>query len=894
MAAVGDRDDADRGRPHIEHPTQHRTILAVDIEKFSDPARTNLHRIEARKGVYDAMRSAFANIGLAWDESYHEDCGDGMFVLISESVPKNLVATRFPLEFASFLHSYNATAVEPARVRLRMVVHAGELHRDAYGIVGVAIVHAFRLLDSADLRASLSDSPGVLAMIVSEWFYNEVVRHEPACSPDTYRPVVVSVKETTTNAWICLPDHPYPHATHNPYKRTPKISGSSTPAPRQLPAPMSGFVGRDRELKALTDWMSPSNPEMAISVIGGMGGIGKTWLAVHWAHRHAEEFPDGQLYVNLHGFDPLSEPTSPAVAVRGFLDAMGVHSAAVPIDLEARTALYRSLVADRRMLIVLDNARDASQIVPLLPGTPTCLVLVTSRHHLTGLTTRHGAHSIDLDTLDDADARDLLVQHTGTDRLLAEPEAVTELLARCAGLPLALGIIAAQASAHPTFPLAALATDLRQAADRLDALDTGDPDTSMRVVLSSSYNTLDRDTAVMFRLLGAAPSPDIGLPAVTSLVGLSAAKSRALLRRLEQASLVQQHLPNRYRLHDLARLYAVEQAGQDTTDAQEQALRRLVEFYTHTALASDLLLYPHGQRMTLGPPVDGVQPQPPTDGATALEWFLTEHQHLLAAQQLAVDRGWHVLVWHLAWALDTFHWWRGHLHDNLASWRLGQAAADHLGADRQAHTHWLLGDTYSALGLVSQALDHLDRALLLGQEAGEAYAQARAHDILAQVWEEQGDHRQALSHSQQALDLYQSLDRPVWEANALNDIGWYHDRLGNHEQAREYCEQALTMHRQHNNPSGQATTLNSLGHIAHRATQHADAVNFHRAAFDLLREIGDLYEAAQTLIDLGAAYIALGDLDQARETWQEGLTICRAQRRSAAVEALESQLAALQ
>jgi DNA-binding SARP family transcriptional activator len=357
------------------------------------------------------------------------------------------------------------------------------------------------------------------------------------------------------------------------------------PTPRQLPAPPSLFTGRGSELAVLNaalDAPADRRGTVVISAIGGAGGIGKTALALHWAHQNLHRFSDGQLYVDLRGFDPSGSPTPTGTAVRGFLDGLGVDPAGVPVDLDARIARYRSLVAGKRMLIVLDNARDINQVTPLLPGTPSCAVLVTSRRHMPGLAALHGADLLDLGVLPELDARDLLARHLGPERLAAEPGAVADLLRVCAGLPLAVVIVAARAQYHNAFPLAGLAEELCDASARLDGLDAGDLRVNLRAVLSWSIRTLSPSAANLFALLGIAPSPAISLPAATCLAGQPAARVRVMLRELEHASLVTQHTHGQYRMHDLIRLYAADTAHHDSTpDEREVALRRLLSLPTH-------------------------------------------------------------------------------------------------------------------------------------------------------------------------------------------------------------------------------------------------------------------------------------------------------------------------
>jgi hypothetical protein len=343
--------------------------------------------------------------------------------------------------------------------------------------------------------------------------------------------------------------------------------------PRQLPADTAGFTGRGPELLELGRLLSQSGrpPAVVISAIAGTAGTGKTTLAVHWAHRVAGRFPDGQLYVNLRGFHPTGTPVTPAEAIRGFLDALGIPPQRIPTSLDAQAALYRSLLAERRMLIVLDNAACSEQVRPLLPASPTCLVLVTSRHHLTSLTVLEAAHPITLDLLSTTEARQLLAQRLGADRVEAEPHAVEQIITGCARLPLALAIVAARAATHPRFPLATIAVQLRQTRSRLDALTGDEPATDLRAVFSWSYHTLSAEAARLFRLAGLHPGPDISTPAVASLAGLPPPHVPPLLAELTGAHLLTEHTPGRYSLHDLLRAYATEQAHHHDSEKQHHA-----------------------------------------------------------------------------------------------------------------------------------------------------------------------------------------------------------------------------------------------------------------------------------------------------------------------------------
>jgi transcriptional regulator with XRE-family HTH domain len=339
----------------------------------------------------------------------------------------------------------------------------------------------------------------------------------------------------------------------------PTLSRQSSAVPLQLPAAPGHFVGRRSELALLAGLLGGAGG-VAVSVISGMAGVGKTALALHWAHHVAAEFPDGQLYAGLGGFGPSGRPVKPAVALNGFLDGLGAGAERIPHSLEARAALYRSLVADRRMLIVLDNAGDVEQVRPLLPGSPGCLVLVTSRARLAGLAVRGNAELLPLDVFSEAEARELLAVRLGAGRVAGEPDAVSELIGLCAGLPLAVAIAAARAAAHPRFPLAGLAAELRDPARRLDGLDTGDAATSVRARVSWSYQRLAELPARMLRLLAVHPGPVITADAAASMAGIPLIQAQQTLLALADANLITEHLPGRYGLHDLLRAFAAEQA----------------------------------------------------------------------------------------------------------------------------------------------------------------------------------------------------------------------------------------------------------------------------------------------------------------------------------------------
>ncbi|WP_033433322.1 AfsR/SARP family transcriptional regulator [Saccharothrix syringae] len=631
--------------------------------------------------------------------------------------------------------------------------------------------------------------------------------------------------------------------------------------PRQLPAPQPWFTGRDKEVAALAAPSPALASTVVITAIGGVGGIGKTALALHWAHRHADRFPDGQLYVNLRGFDPRAEPVTPHAALRGFLEALGV--ADPPADLDARAALYRSLLADREVLVVLDNARDTDQVTPLLPGGARCTVLITSRSRLINLITTHGARSVALDVLDDDDAAALLGARIGAERVHAEREVVERLVRLCGGLPLALNIVAARAVTQPDLPLAALADELEE--HRLDALD--DLSADLRTVFAGSLRVLSPPAAELFGLLGLVLSPDVSLRAAGHLSGR--ADTRRLLRELEAAHLVQQHRVGRYRMHDLVRLYAAEVAPADA----DAALERFIGYFAATAHRGDRLIEPH--RPLIPDPVG--DPAPLADAAAAMAWFDAEHESLLAAQLLAAARGRHAVAWHLAWSSVNYHLHRGRAAEDLAAWRIALDAADALG-DRfgQAAAHKFLGMAFTDVGRHDEADHHLRRMLEL---VDGDYDRAAAHRAMAWAMERRGDVAGALEHARAQLALFRELALPVRVAEALNDVGYRLARLGEYDSAEEHCREALALNEELGHTDGAAATSDSLGYIAHHRGRDAEAVEHYRRALELYRELDNSYEEASVLRHFGDVLAAVGRAGEAREAWQRALTLFRAQGR---------------
>ncbi|MBB5873998.1 DNA-binding SARP family transcriptional activator [Allocatelliglobosispora scoriae] len=661
--------------------------------------------------------------------------------------------------------------------------------------------------------------------------------------------------------------------------RTPAAPAAAVPA--QLPLDLRGFTGRDHEiaqLDALAGGDGGSPATMAIATLSGTAGVGKTTLAVHWAHRQRQRFPDGQLYVNLRGFDPTGAVMTTAEAMRGFLDALGVAPQRVPPGVETQSALLRSLLAGRRVLMLLDNARDADQVRPLLPGAPGCMVLVTSRQQLTGLITTEGARPITLDVLSHDDARRLLVRLLGPDRVAAEPDATDEIIQRCARLPLALGIIAARATVNTGFALAALAAELRESPGGLDALAGSDPATDIRVVLSWSYRTLTAPAARLFRLLGLHTGPDISAAAAASLTETTSAAIRPLLAELTRAHLVIEHAPGRFTQHDLLRAYAAELTGaHDRATERREALLRLLGHYVLTGHRATVLLNPHRNPIDIPDDLRGVTwvaPETIADDIAAKGWFSREMETVLAAIDQAAAAGLHDHVSQLAWTIADFLDRQGHWNDMVAIHHTALASATISGdLPGQARAHHCLAVANARYSRYDEAHQHVQHAFDIFARLGDDAGRARAHFSRAWLYEQRGDYAQALAHDTQALQWFRAAGHRVGQANALNGIGWCHTQLGDHRAALDHCRQALALHEEIGDRYGQSHAWDSIGFAHHQLGEHADAARCFQRAIDLRREDGDRSGEAKTLVRLGDAHESAGERREAVESWRDALKI---------------------
>jgi tetratricopeptide (TPR) repeat protein/transcriptional regulator with XRE-family HTH domain len=668
---------------------------------------------------------------------------------------------------------------------------------------------------------------------------------------------------------------------------------TSAESPRQLPAAVSHFTGRAAELDALTSTLGEASGTrtMVISALAGTAGVGKTAVAVHWAHQVAAHFRDGQLYVNLRGYDP-GEPVPASDALAGFLRALGVPGQAIPESAEERAALYRSRLAGRQVLVLLDNARDSEQVRPLLPGDAACAVVITSRDALAGLVITDGARRLDLDALPLAEAISLLRSLIGP-RSDDDPEAAVELARLCAGLPLALRIAAELAAGRPAAPLAELVTEL--AAARMDCLDAGEGRADVRAVFSWSYRQLPETAAVAFALIGLHPGDDIDGHAAAALTGTTIGQARRTLGRLRTASLLQAAGAGRYGMHDLIRDYAREQAAaRDADGACRQALTGLFDYYLAAVAAATDILFPADA--ALRPRISASAAEVPdmAGEAGAQAWLDAERANLVAVVVHCAGHGWPRHATSLARALFRYLITRSDLpeadtvyaHALQAARQSGdlvaeaaalnglggigvarghpKAAAEYYRAalecyqqcgDRagQAIVSLNLGSTEHGLHNLESAASYCRQAITAFESAGNSIGAARALCCLSGVETELGSDDQAASQLDLALRIFREAGDQIYEAYALERIGALHLRGGRLTRAADFYEQSLGINRRIGNATGTAGGLTNLGEVSLRQGDCQQAIGYLRQAFGQFRQAGNQYGEIVTLRSLAQA-----------------------------------------
>ncbi|MGW6931332.1 tetratricopeptide repeat protein [Lentzea sp. NPDC054927] len=628
--------------------------------------------------------------------------------------------------------------------------------------------------------------------------------------------------------------------------------------PKQIPSPPAQFVGRDHELEELDAAHGP----LVISAVSGAAGVGKTALAMRWAHRAADRFPEGQLYVNLRGFDPAIEPVRPQEVIRRFLTALGVSNERMPDDDAGQAELYRDLVSDKRLLLLLDNARDAGQVRPLLPDGDRCQVIITSRDRMGDLA---GARELRLGTLGHAEAASLVTARIGAERAAAEPEALARLVELCGGLPLALSVVAARAAADAQLPLAALADELADEQTRLDFLDTGEELTSVRAAFSWSYQRLSAAAARLFRLLGAHPGPDFSAAAVLSLVGASPA-----LDELTDAHLLQRTENGRYYFHDLVRLFARELT---TDDERHDALRRLFDHYVHSAHRTMQTLHLSRRVLPLSDPLPGVTPE--TIGAErGWAWFEAEIDVLIGLVSVAAQEGFDTSAWQLTWCMTNVLDRTGRKHEWTDVTEIALAAAlRHGDVYARSQMREALGRAYRRVERFDDAVTLLNEAMDDYRTLGETLSVGTIYQVLSALYGDQGRHAEALAAAHQSLALTEEAGSAAGVAASLNQIGWFSGELGDHRAAVEYCERALALLRDTGHALVEAAVLDSLAKARRNLGDLPGALAAAERSVELIATTGSLEDEAESLRGLGDAHHASGNRDQARQAWQHALAL---------------------
>jgi tetratricopeptide (TPR) repeat protein len=848
----------------------HRTILIVDVESFGHPDRNNADQVAVRDSMYRALRQSLAATGISWRHCATEDRGDGALILLPATVPKGLLVTSLPGRLAEALDRHNVTCIPQEQIRLRMALHAGEVQQDSHGFTSASLNHAFRLIEADTLKAALRNTRGTIALIVSDWFYEEVVRHHAAAQPSSFRRVRVMVKETDTPAWVRV----IAPAGTPASLAAPAYPGRPSPLSPlavtcSLPPDTAAFTGRGAELDRITAVVAGATGAGSVATVGaidGMPGVGKTALAVHVAHELSSQFPDRQLFVNLHAHTPGRQPAAPEDALAGLLAAAGVDPRYMPGDLDGRAAMWRDQMAGQQALLLLDNAASSSQVTPLLPGGATSLVLVTSRRHLGDLP---GAVTpVLLDVLPEERAAEMFIRLAP--RAVADGARVAQVVRLAGFLPLAISLLARVYTRHPSWTLADLADETRDSLLSLKA-----ENDTIAAAFDVSYRHLDPALRRFFDLLGLHPGTTTDRYAAAALAGIGAGEAGGLLDGLHGEGLVTETGHRRYDMHDLLRRYARDHA--DAAPDQKQALGRLLDYYQHTAaIAQDRLT--RQTRSCLPPPTFSAPVAVPAmdDAGQALAWARADRDSLLACLDHVTRTGQHARVIALTTALAELLRRDGPWAEAITRHTVAVDSAQHL-SDRPGQAdalnglgivRWLTGDNQGATA-------NAEQALAIYRDLGDRLGQANALFNLGAMRRMTGDYAGAAGDLEQALAIFRDLGDRFGQANALFNLGDVRRGTGNYQGAAEDLEQALVIYRDLGNRNGQANALLWLGVVERGTGDSLGAAENLEQALAIYRDLGSLSGLANALSNLGGARRETGNYQEAAENLEQALAIFR-------------------
>jgi tetratricopeptide (TPR) repeat protein len=838
----------------------HRTIVAVDVEGFGDPERSDRDRLAVRAGLYAALERAFGRTGIDWGGCHHEDRGDGVLILAAPREPKSLFVNPLPIELAVALREYNSDQPPGRRIRLRMVLHAGEINYDENGVAATSVNVAFRLLEARALKSALRESYGVLALIVSSWFFDEVVRHNTD-DYASYRPVRVTVKETTAIGWIHLPDAPY----------SPQTPGMLRPddVPRQLPTGPAHFTGRAAEVAALTNAVATWASSPLVRVITGMGGIGKTALASHWLNGVSLRFPDGALYLDLHAFAP-GGPIQLADALDQLLRGLGVEADRIPVKISEQSAMFRSMTSGRSLVLFLDDAESTDQVRQLLPGAGRNLVVVTSRHRLAGLAAV-GARFVPLEPLDRGTGVRLLAASIGIERVRAERQHAETLIDLCAGLPLAICVVSARLILRPQWTLSHLASTMTDLRTRLARLSVPN-DISPQVVLTMSYRALSADAARLYRLLGVHPCADFDIGVAAAVLDVTVDGVAGIVEELLDGSLLEEVAQDRFRFPGLMHPHARALADAvETAQERDIAGRRVTEWYLRSAYAADQLLRPGRRKLPYSFLAVRSETKVFAEHRAALAWLEAEQGNLIAVARQSIEDGTHELAWNICdamWALR----YRTHHTNVVAVCELGIRAANgwhNLFAE--ARMTFRLGLVHMDIGDTGPAEEHMRMALAqresMNDERGTVNVReglgllalttgrpAEAVDTLARVL----DQNQAQGNARRIGRAQLNLGRALL---ASGDVG---GAIARFEEARQSFAQLPDDDRY--NDARLGTLLGRAYRIDQRLDLAEDQVQL---GMSTMRTLGGVFGEAEAHEELGHIARLMGDLDTARVVYSQ-------------------------